>query len=49
MKAAEVLALVDDQFMGIRKQLDLNLTRMGQVQVQLDEIHGLLKQLVSRP
>ena len=38
MKAAEVLALVDDQFVEIRKQLALQLQRTGQLQVQLDKI-----------
>ena len=33
MKSAEVLALVDDQFHEIRKQLDLQLKRTGQLQV----------------
>lgn len=47
MKAAEVLALVDDQFVLIRKQLDLNLARMAQLQAQLDQIHGLVKKLVA--
>jgi hypothetical protein len=38
MKPAEVLALVDDQFFQIRKQLDLQLQRTGQLQLQLDKI-----------
>jgi hypothetical protein len=38
MKPAEVLAIVDDQFGQIRKQLDLQLRRTGQLQVQLDKI-----------
>ena len=38
MKAAEVLALVDDQFVLIRKQLDTQLLRTGQLQAQLDKI-----------
>jgi hypothetical protein len=33
-----VLALVDDQFTEIRKQLNLQLQRTGQLQVQLDKI-----------
>jgi hypothetical protein len=33
-----VLALVDDQFGLIRKQLDLQLMRTAQLQVQLDKI-----------
>lgn len=38
MKADEVLALVDDQFVEIRKQLEIQLHRTGQLQVQLDKI-----------
>ena len=38
MKAEEVLALVDDQFVQIRKQLNLQLQRTGQLQMQLDKI-----------
>lgn len=38
MKAVEVLALVDDQFVQIRKQLDVQLLRTGQLQAQLDKI-----------
>ncbi len=49
MRPAEVLALVDDQFNEIRKQLDLQLKRFAQVQVQLDQIHGLVKKLVNEP
>lgn len=49
MKPAEVLALVEDQFHEIRKQLEINLRRMAQIQVQLDQIHGLVKQLVKVP
>jgi hypothetical protein len=48
MRPAEVLALVDDQFMEIRKQLDLQLKRTAQLQLQLDQIHGLVKQLVNQ-
>jgi len=40
MKPAEVLALVDDQFFQIRRQLDLQLQRTGQLQVQLDRIQS---------
>ena len=45
----EVLALVDDQFAEIRKQLNTQLHRTGELQVQLDVIHQLVKQLVTRP
>lgn len=39
MKSEEVLALVDDQFFQIRKQLEIQLQRTGQLQAQLDQIH----------
>jgi hypothetical protein len=42
-----VLAMVDDQFQAIRKELALQLARMGQIQVQLDQIHSIVKQLVK--
>ncbi len=35
------------QFHEIRKQLDLQLQRTGQLQVQLDQIHGFVKRLVK--
>ena len=44
---AAVLAMVEDQFLEIRKELGLQLTRMGQIQTQLDQIHGLVKKLVQ--
>ena len=47
VRRADMLAVVDDQFNEIRKQLDLQLTRTGQLQQQLDQIHGLVKQLVA--
>ena len=49
MRPAEVLAMVDDQFIGIRKQLDLQLKRTEQLQAQLDQIHGLVKRIVNEP
>ena len=42
-----MLALVDDQFLDIRKQLDIQLLRTAQLQLQLDQIHALVKQLVN--
>ena len=51
---ADILAVVEDQFSEVRKQLetqrnqlDLQLTRFGQLQQQLDQIHTLIKQLVA--
>lgn len=49
MRPAEVLALVEDQFAEIRKQLELQLKRFAQLQAQLDQIHNLVKQLVNEP
>ena len=49
MKPAEVLALVEDQFFEIRKQLDVQLQRFAQLQMQLDQIHGLIKSIVNHP
>ena len=49
MKRAEVLALVEDQFLAIRKQLDAQLRRTGELQAQLDEIHKLLRRLANEP
>ena len=46
MKRSDVLAIVEDQFREIRKQLDLHLQRTAQVQAQLDHVEGLIKQLV---
>lgn len=44
---ADVLAMVEDQFGEIRKELGLQLTRMGQIQAQLDQIHRIIKKLVQ--
>jgi hypothetical protein len=38
--------MVEDQFAEIRKELSLQLARMGQIQVQLDQIHAMVKKLV---
>ncbi|MFN2509246.1 MAG: collagen-like protein [Chthoniobacterales bacterium] len=46
---ADILALVEDQFSEMRKQLDVQLTRFAQLQMQLDQIHKLLKQMVKGP
>jgi hypothetical protein len=44
---ADVIAMVEDQFVEIRKEMSLQLQRMGQIQVQLDQIAVMLKKLVS--
>jgi hypothetical protein len=46
MQRADVLAMVEDQFGELRKQLDLQLVRMSQIQQQLDQIHAAVKQLI---
>jgi hypothetical protein len=47
MKRSEVLAIVADQFAEIRKALDLQLQRTGQIQAQLDHLGGLVRRLVE--
>lgn len=47
LNRADVLAMVEDQFAEIRKELSLQLARMGQIQVQLDQISKMLKKLVQ--
>jgi hypothetical protein len=46
---ADILAVVEDQFYEMRRQLDVQLTRFAQLQTQLDQIHKLLKQIVKAP
>lgn len=36
MRRADILAVVDDQFNQIRKQLEIQLTRTAQLQQQID-------------
>jgi hypothetical protein len=43
----EVLAIVGDQFREIRKQLDVQLQRIAQIQVQLDQLAGLIARIVN--
>jgi hypothetical protein len=43
----ESLRAVEEQLGDIRQQLDIQLTRFGQLQAQLDHIETLLKQLVQ--
>ncbi len=45
---ADVLAMVDDQFLDIRKEMALQLTRMSQIQMQLDQIYTMLKKLMRQ-
>lgn len=43
----DVLAMVEDQFAEMRKELTLQLARMGQIQAQLDQIHTMIKKLAQ--
>ena len=45
---ADVLAMLDDQFEDIHKELSVQLTRMGQIQVQLDRIQTIAKKLLDQ-
>lgn len=46
---ADILAVLEDQFYEMRRQLDVQLTRFAQPQTPLDRIHKLLKQIVKEP
>lgn len=46
---AQILAAVEGQLADIRRQLEIQLTRFGQLQAQVDHIHGLLKQVIQEP
>jgi hypothetical protein len=45
---ADILAVVQDEFSEVRKQFAIQIERTGQMQLQLDIIQGLLKQLLAR-
>ena len=45
---ANVGAMIDDEMADLRRQLDAQLTRMGQIQHQLDQIHGIVKQILAK-
>jgi len=44
---ADILAAVEEQFGDINKQLEIQLTRFGQIQAQLDHIQKLFTQLMK--
>lgn len=44
---AQILAAVEEQFADIRKQLDIQLTRFGQLQAHLDHLENLWKQIAG--
>jgi len=48
LKRADVVAMVDDEFTQMKHALHLQLVRMGQIQVQLDAIHKVVKQLLEQ-
>ena len=45
---AEILAVVDDQFVEVRQNFKVQLKHTTKIQQQLDEIHGLLKTLIEQ-
>lgn len=45
---ADILAVVQDEFSQLGDQLHVQLKRTAKMQVQLDSIHSLLKQLIAR-
>ena len=45
MKPADVLAIVEDRFLEIQKQLDLHLQRAAQIQAQLDHVEMMVKRV----
>lgn len=49
LSRAAILAVVEEQFFDVRKELDIQLTRFGQLQAQLDRIEKLLKDLATAP
>jgi hypothetical protein len=48
VQRAEILAVVDDQFVEVRKNFKTQLKHATKIQTQLDEIHGLLKKLIEQ-
>ena len=48
LKRADVVAMVDDQLTYLRRQIDVQVTRMGQIQQQLDQIHSVVKKLLQQ-
>jgi len=44
VQRAEILAVVDDEFVEVRRNFKSQLKHTTKIQHQLDEIHGLLKE-----
>jgi hypothetical protein len=45
---ADILAVVQDEFNELRKQMQIQIERTAQMQLQLDTIQGLVKQLIAK-
>jgi len=48
VQRAEILAVVDDQFVEVRQNFKTQLEHTTKIQRQLDDIHGLLKKLIEQ-
>lgn len=48
VQRAEILAVVDDQFVEVRRNFKTQLKHTSKIQTQLDEIHDLLKKLIEQ-
>jgi hypothetical protein len=48
VRRAEILAIVDDQFVEVRKNFKTQLKQTTKIETQLDEIHSLLKNLIEQ-
>jgi hypothetical protein len=44
----ELLTLVEEQIEGIYKELDIQMTRMAQLQMQIDEVRTTVRKLTGR-
>jgi hypothetical protein len=48
VRRAEILAIVDDQFVEVRKNFKTQLKYATKIQTQLNEIHSVLKNLIEQ-
>jgi hypothetical protein len=46
---SQILAAMQSEFDGVRKELRLQLERMAQIQIQLDSIERTLRHLIEGP
>jgi hypothetical protein len=44
----ELLTLVEEQIEGIYKELDIQMKRMAQLQMQIDEVRTTVRKLTGR-